>query len=164
MPWRETMHRHIQSTNAIESLFSNVRQRTDQIDVFTTESSCLAIVWATMQDIRLHKISVWSCGELRAASRANNQPERVVQEGVVCARCPVEPPPHQEMLFLLSLPFALTPFASLGAVLCSARSDGWAGPVFYLCQLVYSLSLHNFQDGITRFTASGKGIPFYYTD
>lgn len=54
----EVMHRHIQTTNAIESLFSNVRQRTDQIDVFTTESSCLAIVWATIQDIRLHKISV----------------------------------------------------------------------------------------------------------
>ena len=52
------MHRHIQTTNAIESLFSNVRQRTDQIDVFTTETSCLAIVWATIQDIRLHKISV----------------------------------------------------------------------------------------------------------
>ncbi len=52
-----TMHRHIQTTNAIESLFSNVRQRTDQIDVFTTETSCLAIVWATIQDIRLHKIS-----------------------------------------------------------------------------------------------------------
>jgi hypothetical protein len=33
---------------------SNVRQRTDQIDVFTTETSCLAIVWATIQDIRLH--------------------------------------------------------------------------------------------------------------
>jgi putative transposase len=54
----QTMHRHIQTTNAIESLFSNVRQRTDQIDVFTTETSCLAIVWATIQDIRLHKISV----------------------------------------------------------------------------------------------------------
>jgi putative transposase len=53
-----TMHRHIQTTNAIESLFSNVRQRTDQIDVFTTEDSCLAIVWATIQDIRLHKISL----------------------------------------------------------------------------------------------------------
>src|SRR5215467_11108045 len=52
------MHRHIQTTNAIESLFSNVRQRTDQIDVFTTETSCLTIVWATIQDIRLHKISV----------------------------------------------------------------------------------------------------------
>ena len=54
----QTMHRHIQTTNAIESLFSNVRQRTDQIDVFTTETSCLSIVWATMQDIRLHKIPV----------------------------------------------------------------------------------------------------------
>ncbi len=54
----ESMHRHIQTTNAIESLFSNVRQRKDQIDVFTTESSCLTIVWATIQDIRLHKISV----------------------------------------------------------------------------------------------------------
>ena len=54
----EKMHRYIQTTNAIESLFSNVRQRTDQIDVFTTETSCLTIVWATIQDIRLHKISV----------------------------------------------------------------------------------------------------------
>jgi len=53
-----TMHRHIQTTNAIESLFSNVRQRTDQIDVFTTETSCLTIVWATIQDIRLHKIAL----------------------------------------------------------------------------------------------------------
>jgi putative transposase len=54
----QTMHRYIKTTNAIESLFSNVRQRTDQIDVFTTETSCLAIVWASIQDIRLHKISV----------------------------------------------------------------------------------------------------------
>jgi putative transposase len=53
-----SMHRYIQTTNAIESLFSNIRQRTDQIDVFTTETSCLAIVWATIQDIRLHKISL----------------------------------------------------------------------------------------------------------
>jgi putative transposase len=52
------MHRYIRSTNAIESLFSNVRQRTDQIDAFTTETSCLAIVWAVMQDIRLPKIPV----------------------------------------------------------------------------------------------------------
>ena len=54
----ESMHRYIRTTNAIESLFSNVRQRTDQIDVFTTETSCLTIVWATIQDIRLHKISL----------------------------------------------------------------------------------------------------------
>ena len=54
----QAMHQHIQSTNAIESLLSKVRQRTDQIDVFTTETSCLTIVWATIQDIRLHKISL----------------------------------------------------------------------------------------------------------
>ena len=54
----QALHRYIQTTNAIESLFSNVRQRTDQIDVFTTETSCLTIVWATIQDIRLHKIAV----------------------------------------------------------------------------------------------------------
>ena len=52
------MHRYIRSTNAIESLFSNVRGRTDQIDVFTTETSCLTIVWAVMQDIRLPRIPV----------------------------------------------------------------------------------------------------------
>ncbi|GAC1562118.1 MAG: hypothetical protein NVS2B2_25780 [Ktedonobacteraceae bacterium] len=40
-----------------ESL-SNVRQRTDQIDAFTTETSCLTIVWAVMQDIRFPKIPV----------------------------------------------------------------------------------------------------------
>jgi putative transposase len=54
----QRLQRHIQTTNAIESLFSNVRQRTDQIDVFTTETSCLTIVWATIQDIRLHKITL----------------------------------------------------------------------------------------------------------
>jgi putative transposase len=52
------MHRYIHSTNAIESLFSNVRGRTDQIDAFTTETSCLTIIWAVMQDIRLPKIPV----------------------------------------------------------------------------------------------------------
>jgi putative transposase len=52
------MYRHIQTTNAIEGFFSNVRQRTDQIDTLTTEMSCLTIVWAVMQDIRFHKIAV----------------------------------------------------------------------------------------------------------
>ncbi len=52
------LYRHIQTTNAIEGFFSNVRQRTDQIDTFTTEMSCLTIVWAVMQDIRFHKIAV----------------------------------------------------------------------------------------------------------
>jgi putative transposase len=54
----QVMHRYIRTTNAIESLFSNVRQRTDQIDAFTTETSCLTIVWAVMQDIHLPKIPV----------------------------------------------------------------------------------------------------------
>jgi|SRR5579883_110874 transposase-like protein len=54
----QVMHRYIRSTNAIESLFSNVRRRTDQIDAFTTETSCLTIVWAVMQDISLPKIPV----------------------------------------------------------------------------------------------------------
>jgi transposase-like protein len=53
-----SMYRHIQTTNAIESFFSNVRQRTDQIDAFTTETSCLSIVWAVMQDIRFHKVAI----------------------------------------------------------------------------------------------------------
>jgi putative transposase len=52
------MHRYIRTTNAIESFFSNVRQRTDQIDAFTTEASCLTIVWAVMQDIHLPRIPV----------------------------------------------------------------------------------------------------------
>jgi transposase-like protein len=54
----QVMHRSIRSTNAIERFFRNVRQRTDQIDAFTTETSCLTIVWAVMQDIRLPKIPV----------------------------------------------------------------------------------------------------------
>src|SRR6266536_5098782 len=52
------MHRYIRTTNAIESFFSNVRGRTDQIDSFTTETSCLTIVWAVMQGIRLPRIPV----------------------------------------------------------------------------------------------------------
>jgi putative transposase len=54
----ESMHRYIRTTNAIESLFSNVRQRTEQIDVFTAEMSCLTIVWAAIEGIRLRKIPV----------------------------------------------------------------------------------------------------------
>lgn len=52
------MHRYIRTTNAIESFFSNVRQRTDQIDSFTTETSCLVIVWAVMQGIRVPRIPI----------------------------------------------------------------------------------------------------------
>jgi putative transposase len=54
----QMMHRHIRTTDAIESLWSLVRQRTDQIDVFTTEMSCLTIVWATIEGITLRKVPV----------------------------------------------------------------------------------------------------------
>src|ERR1051326_618646 len=40
----QSMHRHIRSTNPLESFFRNVRRRTDQIDTFTTQTSCLSIV------------------------------------------------------------------------------------------------------------------------
>jgi hypothetical protein len=45
----------------------NVRQRTDQIDAFTTETSCLTIVWAVMQAIHVPKIPV--AQELKRARR-----------------------------------------------------------------------------------------------
>ena len=54
----QPMHHHIRSTNATPSFFRTVRRRTDQIDTFTTETSCLSIVWAVMQGIRLSKMSV----------------------------------------------------------------------------------------------------------
>ncbi|HEU5227262.1 MAG TPA: IS256 family transposase [Ktedonobacteraceae bacterium] len=54
----QVMHRYIRTTNAIESFFSNVRQRTDQIETFTTETSCLTMVWAVMQGIQVPRIPV----------------------------------------------------------------------------------------------------------
>ena len=51
-------HKFLRTTNAIESLFSNVRGRTDAIKVFTNEESCLAIVWATISGIKLAQLSV----------------------------------------------------------------------------------------------------------
>lgn len=54
----EAIHRYIQTTHALESLAEQRQAAHDQIDVFTTQDSCLTIVWATIQDIRLHKISL----------------------------------------------------------------------------------------------------------
>lgn len=54
----QELHKHIRSTNPIESFFKNVRRRTNQIDTFTTEMSCLSIVWAVMQGIHLSKIPI----------------------------------------------------------------------------------------------------------
>jgi len=52
------LHRYIRTTNAIESLFSNVRDRTDQIEIFTNESSCLAIFWAAMKGIKFQTMPI----------------------------------------------------------------------------------------------------------
>jgi putative transposase len=52
----QVMHRYIKTTNAIESTFSQVRQRTDGVDVFTNEESCLVLMWATLQGITFQRI------------------------------------------------------------------------------------------------------------
>lgn len=49
-------HKFMRTTNAIESLFSNVRRRTDSIEVFTTEQSGLDIVWAGLEGIALARL------------------------------------------------------------------------------------------------------------
>ena len=55
----ETMHRHIQTTNATPSLGSQCAPtRPPRSTCSRAASSCLTIVWATIQDIRLHKLSV----------------------------------------------------------------------------------------------------------
>jgi transposase-like protein len=51
-------HKFMCTTNAIKSLFNNVRTRTDSIEVFTNEESCLAIVWAASQGIKLARLPI----------------------------------------------------------------------------------------------------------
>jgi putative transposase len=51
-------HKFMRTTNAIESLFNNVRTRTDSIEVFTTEESCLSIVWAALQGIKRARLPI----------------------------------------------------------------------------------------------------------
>jgi hypothetical protein len=53
--WMASISPSTMRENAIRASF---RQRTDQIDVFTTEMSCLTIVWATMQGITWRKVPV----------------------------------------------------------------------------------------------------------
>lgn len=48
------------TNNAIESLFSGVRNRTNPIKVFTTENSAVTIVWAATQGIKLAKLPLGS--------------------------------------------------------------------------------------------------------
>lgn len=52
------MQRYIKTTNAIESTFSQVRARTDQVDAFTNEDSCLMLVWATLEGLTFQRIPV----------------------------------------------------------------------------------------------------------
>ncbi len=54
----QVMHRYIRTTNAIESTFSTVRQRTDLIDVFTNKDSCLMLVWASLKGITFQRMPV----------------------------------------------------------------------------------------------------------
>ena len=79
LPDQQTFQQYL---NAIESLFSNVRQRTDQIDLFTTETSCLTIVWATIQDIRFAQNHAHVKLQKHHSYKLSNQPQRVVQREV----------------------------------------------------------------------------------
>jgi len=50
------LQRYIKTTNAIESMFSQIRDRTDKVDTFPTELSCLCLVWATAEGINFQRI------------------------------------------------------------------------------------------------------------
>jgi putative transposase len=50
--------RYIRTTNALEGLFSNIRLRTNSVKVFQNEASCLLLVWAASQAIKLQRIPV----------------------------------------------------------------------------------------------------------
>jgi putative transposase len=54
----QVLQRYIKTTNAIESTFSQVRARTDQVDAFTNEESCLMLVWATLEAMTFQRIPV----------------------------------------------------------------------------------------------------------
>jgi hypothetical protein len=88
--------------------FSNVRQRTDQIDTFTTETSCVTIVWAVMQDIHLQKIPASRRHEYGSLT-PRKQP---VKEGAV-GECSL-------FHFFLCIPFLLlVPYSLLVILLLS---------------------------------------------
>ena len=53
-----SMWRYIRTTNALEGLFSNIRLRTNSVKVFQNEGSCLKLVWAASQSLKLHKMPV----------------------------------------------------------------------------------------------------------
>ncbi len=50
--------KYIRPNNALEGLFSTVRRRTDKMDAFRNEASCILIVYVVIQTVRFHKIPV----------------------------------------------------------------------------------------------------------
>ncbi len=50
--------RHIRTNNALEGLFHTIRQRTNKMGAFRNETSCVLIVYAVIQSIRFHRITV----------------------------------------------------------------------------------------------------------
>jgi putative transposase len=71
------------------SLFSNVRQRTNQIDVFTTETSCLTI--GCRDDRGISACTRFRCESAEALKReeSSSSPARTAgSRGNVCVRCP----------------------------------------------------------------------------
>ena len=51
-------HRYIRTTNAIESLFSTIRRRTDQVQVFRHEQSCELLVWSVLTAVEFQRVPV----------------------------------------------------------------------------------------------------------
>lgn len=54
----EAMRLHIRTTNALESLFSTVRRRTNPMGVFQNEQSLLLMFWAVIKSTKLKRIPV----------------------------------------------------------------------------------------------------------
>jgi transposase-like protein len=52
------MWKHIRTNNALEGLFSTVRRRTNKMDAFRNETSCILIVYAVIQTVRFRRIPV----------------------------------------------------------------------------------------------------------
>lgn len=50
--------RHIRTNNALEGLFHTIRQRTNKMGAFRNETSCVLMVYAVIQTIRFHRITV----------------------------------------------------------------------------------------------------------
>lgn len=54
----KAMWKHIRTTNALEGLFSTVRRRTNKIGAFRNENSCVLFVYAVIQSVKFHRVSM----------------------------------------------------------------------------------------------------------